>query len=215
MENHSGMKGTESGKDKVKKICDILRRETLEPAKTEAEEIIRHAKEQAEEIIATAQKESEKIQEEARQEIERQKNVFQSSLNQACKQAIAALKQGIEEKLFNQELAHLITKHTQDPKILAQLVTAVVKAIEKDGVEADLSVYIPAAVPPREVNSLLAQDIVSKLKEKSVLVGPLTGGIEVKLHKANITVDVSDAALKELVANYIRKDFRGMIFGTS
>ena len=208
------MKGIETGKDKVKKICDILRRETLEPAKNEAEEIIRSAKERAEEIIAAAHKEAEKINVEAGQEIERQRNVFQSSLGQACKQAMQALKQSIEEKLFNQELGRLISKHTQDPKVLAQLIAAVVKGIEKEGIEAVLSVYVPAAVPARSVNTLLAHEIVEKLKEKSVLVGSLTGGIEVKLHKENITVDISDAALKELVANYIRKDFRELIFGS-
>jgi V/A-type H+-transporting ATPase subunit E len=209
------MKGTESGKDKVKKICDILRRETLEPAEIEAEQIIRSAKEQAEQIVAVAHKEVEKIHLEARQDIERQRNVFQSSLSQACKQAIEALKQGIEEKLFNQELTRLITKHTQDPKVLAQLVTAVVKGIEKEGIEAELSVYIPATVPARAVNMLLAHETLEKLKEKSVLVGPLTGGIEVKLLKENITIDISDAALKELLANYIRKDFRELIFGSA
>ncbi len=208
------MKGTESGKDKVKKICDILRRETLEPAEIEAEQIIRSAKEQAEQIVAAAHKEVEKIHLEARQEIERQRNVFQSSLSQACKQAVEALKQSIEEKLFNQELTRLMTKHTQDPKVLAQLVTAVVKGIEKEGIEAALSVYIPAVVPARAVNMLLAHEILEKLKEKSVLVGPLTGGIEVKLLKENITIDISDAALKELVANYIRKDFRELVFGS-
>ncbi len=206
------MKGTETGKDKVKKICDILRRETLEPAKHEVEEMIHVAREQASEIIANARADAEKLKEEARQEIERQRNVFQSSLRQACKQALEALKQSIEEKLFNQELAGLITKHTQDPKVIAQLITAVVSAIEKEGVEASLSIYVPAAVPARSVNALLAREILEKLKEKSVLVGPLTGGIEVKLHKENITIDISDAALKELVANYIRKDFREMIF---
>jgi V/A-type H+-transporting ATPase subunit E len=213
MESYSSMKGLETGKDKVKKICDVLRRETLEPAQGEAEEIIRMAKEQAEEIIASARREITKMNDEARQEIERQKNIFQSSINQACKQAIAALKQSIEGKLFNQELGKLITQHTQDPKVLSQLVSAVVKAIEKEGIDADLSVYVPAAVPARSVNALLSHEILEKLKEKSVLVGPLTGGIEVKLHKENITVDISDAALKELVSNYIRKDFREMIFG--
>jgi V/A-type H+/Na+-transporting ATPase subunit E len=207
------MKGTESGKDKVKKICDILRRETLEPAEVEAEQIIHSAKEHAEQIVAAAQNEAEKLQQEARQEIERQKNVFQSSLSQACKQAMEALKQGIEERLFNQELSRLIAKYTQDPKVLAQLVTAVVKGIEKDGIEAVLSVYIPAAVPARSVNMLLMHEVLERLKEKSVLVGPLTGGIEVKLHNENITIDISDVALKELVANYIRKDFRELIFG--
>jgi V/A-type H+/Na+-transporting ATPase subunit E len=207
------MKGTEPGKDKVKKICDILRRETLEPAEIEAEQIVSSAKEHAEQIIAAAQSEIERLHEDARQEIERQKNVFQSSLSQACKQALEVLKQNIEEKLFNRELSSLMTKHTQDPKVLAQLVTAVIKGIEKEGIEAALSVYIPAAVPARAVNMLLAHEILEKLKEKSVLIGPLTGGIEVKLHKENITVDISDAALKELVANYIRKDFRELVFG--
>lgn len=207
------MKGTESGRDKVKKICDVLRRETLEPAEVEAEQIIRSAKEKADQIIATAHKEAENLQLEARQEIERQKNVFQSSLDQACKQAVDALKQSIEEKLFNQELARLMTKHTQDPKILAQLVSTVVRGIEKEGIETDLSVYIPASVPARSVNRLLAHEIIEKLKEKSVLIGPLTGGIEVKLRKENITIEISDTALKELVANYIRKDFRELIFG--
>jgi len=208
------MKGTETGKDKVKKICDILRRETLEPAEIEAEQIIRTAKEQAEQIVVTAQQEAEKIHLEARQEIERQRNVFQSSLSQACKQTIESLKQNIEEKLLDQELSHLMAKYTQDPKVLAQLVTAVVKGIEKEGLEATLSVYIPAAVPARAVNMLLAHEILERLKEKSVLVGPLTGGIEIKLHKENMTIDISDAALKELVANYIRKDFRELIFGS-
>ena len=207
------MKGIETGKDKVKKICDILRRETLEPAKNEAEEIIRSAKERAEEIIASAQAQVERLNVDAGLEIERQKNVFQSSLAQACKQALESLKQNIEEKLFNQELGRLISKHTQDPQVLAQLISAVIHGIEKEGIEAILSVYVPSVVPARSVNLLLAHDILEKLKEKSVLVGSMTGGIEVKLHQENITVDITDAALKELVANYIRKDFRQMIFG--
>jgi V/A-type H+/Na+-transporting ATPase subunit E len=215
MENNSSMKGIETGKDKVKKICDILRRETLDPALNEAEEIIRSAKEQAQQIIASGRSEAEKMKEEAYQDIERRKNVFQSSLLQACKQAIESLKQSIEEKLFDQELGRLLTKYTHDPKVLAQLIAAVVKGIEKEGIEASLSVYVPAAVPARSVNILLAHEILEKLKEKSVLVGPLTGGIEVKLHKENITVDISDSALRELVANYIRKDFREMIFGAA
>ncbi len=186
------MKGTEPGKDKVKKICDILRRETLEPAEEEAEQIIRSAKEQAEQFIAAAKGEVEKLCTKQAQEIERQKNVFQSSLTQACKQAMEALKQSIEEKLFNQELGRLITKHTQDPKVLAQLVTAVVHAIEKEGSGAVLSVYVPAAVPARAVNMLLAHEILEKLKEKSVLVGPLSRG------------DRSQAAQGEYHHRYLR-----------
>jgi len=207
------MKGTDTGKDKVKKICEILRQETLEPAKMEAEEVLHTAKEQAAKIIAAAHEEAERIHLEAQEEITRQENVFQSSLTQACKQALLSLRQSIEEKLFNPELHKLLVSSMQDPKVLAQLITAVVHAIEKEGIDADLSVYVPASVPARSVNALLVHEILEKLKEKSVLLGSMTGGVEVKLHKENLTIDISDRALKELVAGYIRKDFRTLIFG--
>ncbi|MBS0649566.1 MAG: V-type ATP synthase subunit E [Verrucomicrobia bacterium] len=203
----------ETGKDKVKKICDVLRRETLEPAKKQAEETISTARQDAERMIEEARLTIQRMEYEAKQEIERQKTVFQSSLSQACKQAVEALRQSIEDKLFNPELMRLISEQTQDPQLLAQLVKAVVSAVEKEGLEANLTVYIPAAVPAKSINALLGAEILERLKEKSVLIGPLTGGIEVKLHKENITVDISDAALKEIIAAYIRKDFRELFFG--
>lgn len=206
------MKGIETGKDKVRKICEVLKREAIEPAQFEAKEIVEAAELQATKMVEAAAAECQRMIEEALLEIQRQKNVFQSSLNQACKQSLQLLKQNIEEKLFNQELSGLIVKQTQDPKVLSQLITAVVKAIDKEGMGVDLSVYVPAAVPARAVNALLIHEILERLKEKSVLISSIAGGIEVKLHQENVTIDLSAAALKELVAHYIRKDFREIIF---
>ncbi len=207
------MKGIETGRDKVKKICDVLRNETLVPAMEEAEKIIALAKIQAEELLAATYVQVEKIKVEARKEIEKEKNIFQSSLNQSCKLALESLKQNIESKLFDQELAQLITKQTQDPHVLAELITALVKGIEKEGLDVSLSAYIPASVSPRSVNHLLAQTIIEKLREKSVLISNATGGVTLSLHQDRVTIDLSDKALKDLVAQYIRKDFRAMIFG--
>lgn len=206
------MKGLETGKDKVKKICDALRRETLEPAIHEAERLLEETREEAKKIIEAARQKSESLLSSANAEIERERSVYQSTIKQASKQAIEVLKEQIEQKLFNRELARMLTKTTQDPKILQKLIEAVIKALEKDGIDTDLSVYVPAAVPARAVNELLGSEILSKLKEKSVLLGPMTGGIEVKLGKENISIDITDQALKELVANYIRKDLREMFF---
>lgn len=207
------MQGIETGKERVKKICDVLRKETLEPAKKEAEEIVEKAKLQAEGLLAEAKKRADQIQGDARRDIEREKAIAHAALQQSAKQVVESLKQMIEEKLFNPELSRLITKQTQDPKVIADLIQAVVKAIDKEGMNADLSVLVPAAVPARSVNGFLATEILSRLKEKSVLASSMGGGIEVKMHKENITIDLSDATLKELVANYIRKDFREMLFG--
>lgn len=207
------MKGLETGKDKVKKICDVLRKETLEPAIKEAEDHLEEARHRAEEIIREAREIAERMQHEAREDIERQRSVFKSALQQACKQALEALRQQIEEKLFNPELGRLIAARTQDPQLLAQLIPVVMKAIEKEGLGADLSIYIPAAIPASSVNALLTDEVKQRLREKSVLIGPITGGIEVKLHKENMTIEISDTALKEVVALYSRKDLRELLFG--
>ncbi len=207
------MKGIETGKDKVKKICEILRKETLEPAKQEAEQIVEDAKLQADKIIAEAKKQAEKAILDAHQEIAKERNVFQSSLNQACKQALESLKQELEEKLFGEEISEAILKPLQDPKVIVDLISAVIRGLEKEGIDADLSVYIASSVPARAVNSLLAHGIIERLKEKSVLAGPMKGGIEVKIHQNHMTIDVTESALKELVSHYIRKDFREILFG--
>jgi V/A-type H+-transporting ATPase subunit E len=207
------MKGTDTGSERVKKICDVLRRETLEPAKREAEELVFEARRQAETILEEAKQAAERLQADAREDIDRQKSIFQSSLYQACKQAMESLKQKIEEKLFNQELSRLFSKATQSPEVVTRLIHAVIKALEKEGVEADLSAYIPAAVSASEINEMLGKEIVNRLREKSVLIGSMSGGIEVKLHGHDITIDISDAALKELVSSFVRKDFREFFFG--
>ena len=190
----------------------MLKRETLEPAKKEAEEIVQAARVKAEEIIRDAKKDAEKTLQEARKEIEKERNVFQSSLNQACKQALEVLKQDIESKLFNPELSKILHQPLQEPQIIADLIKAVIGAIEKEGTDVDLSAFIPQAVSAETINRLLMQNILQRLKGGSVQVASLKGGIAVKMDKENITIDVTEEALKELVSTYIRKDFRETLF---
>ncbi len=206
------MKGIDTGKDKVKKICDVLKRETLEPARKEAEEIIQQADLEAKKIIQNARKEEEEILLKARKEIERERNVFQSSLNQACKQALEVLKQDIEQKLFQPELSEVLHKSLSETQVIADLIKTVIGALDKQGINADLNVIIPKSIPPQTINALLSQNILQKLKGNSVEVGPIQGGASVKVEKDNITMDVSEEALKELVSDYIRKDFRETLF---
>lgn len=206
------MKGLETGKDKVKKICDVLKRETLEPAQHEADEIVASARRHADEILADAHQEAKKLVEDAFAEIEKQKAIFQASMGQACRQTLDALKEKIEQKLFNPELSKLVAKPMQDPKLMAQLINAMIHALEKEGTKSDLSVVISSAISAKAINELLASEVLQRLKEKGVLISSLSGGIEVKLVDHNMTIDLSDEAVRELVATYIRKDFREYLF---
>ena len=206
------MKGLETGKDKVKKICDLLKRETLEPAQIEAQELLETARMRAEEIIAEAHRKVEALHQVAHQEVQQQKVIFQAALSQACRQTLDSLKEKIEQKLFNPELSNLLSKPLQEPKVVAKLIEVVLLAIEKEGIDSDISVFISSAISAREVNALLAEKILQRLKEKGVLLSSIRGGVEVKVVGQNMTIDLSDMAFKELVAGYVRKDFRELIF---
>lgn len=202
----------DTGRDKVKQICEVLRKETLEPAIEEAKGVLDDAHKKGQQIIAEAKEKAAKMIADAEKNIEKEQKIFKASLNQGARQSIEWLKQEIEERLLNQNLAQLIVKSTVSPQVLANMISAVVEAVKDEGLETDLSAIIPGVIEPREVNELLGKEVLDRLKEKSVIVGPKKGGIEVKLHKENVTIDISDSALLELMTRYIRADFHQYFF---
>jgi V/A-type H+-transporting ATPase subunit E len=206
------MKELETGKNKIQKICDVLRSETLEPAKQEAREIIENAHIQAAKIIEDAKKKGNGAIETAEKEIGEKMRVFQSSLQISCKQGIELLKQKIEEQLFNRELSDLVLKETKDPEVIASILSSLIKAMEAQGVEDEFVAVIPKTISARSINALLVANILQKLQGHSVTVGDFSGGVQVQLKGKQITIDMTDAALKELVALYIRRDFRDLVF---
>lgn len=201
-----------TGKNKIEEICDVLRKQTIEPAKQQASEIIENAKTEAEAIKEKAQKEAKELISLAVKESEQKKKLCASSIHSASKQVIDRLKQDIEEHFFKTNLKELVVKELEKPDVIAKIITAVIHAIEKEGINSDLSAYVPKQVGADRVSLLLASDVLSKLKEKKVLEKEFSGGAKVKLLDKEITLDISDEALSELIAEYVRKDFREMIF---
>lgn len=206
------MERKDSKEDKIKQICDSLRKETLEPAKVEADKIVEEAKLRAEQIIHDAEEQAKRLNAQARASIEQERNVFQSSLSQAAKQSLEALRQSIEAKLFNEELDAVVKQELSNPQVIASFVKAIVEAIEKEGVDADLEAVVPKKVPGKEVSALLGENILKKLDGNVLSLGLFDGGAQVKLVGKKMTIDITDSTLKELMASYVRKDFRKMIF---
>ncbi len=206
------MKTLEKGKDKVKEICDALRRETLEPAQAEAKRIIGDAESERDRILQQTQKEADSILAAARSQIEKERQVYKSSIEQASKQALEALRQLIEQQLFQPEIAEAVDKRMADPEIISKLVFAIVAALEKEGLSTDLHILIPKTVNPETVNALLGKNLLAKLKEHAVKIGDFTGGAQVKLVGKKMTIDMSSQAIIELLSRYLRDDFRQLFF---
>ncbi len=206
------MKQLQESQDKIQKICDTIKQQTIEPAKQEAKEILENAHMKAEEIKNQAQKEAGQMTDRAKREIEKQKKLLKTSLALASKQVIDVLKQQIEEKFFAENLSGLVEKQMADPKTIARLIEAVIQALEKEGTNTNLTAYIAKDVKVEEVSRFLARDVIDKLKDKKVLSGDFLGGAKIVLRDKKITLDVSGQEIKELISGYIRKDFRELIF---
>lgn len=213
--NRRNMKSLKEGQEKIQEICHILRKETLEPAQLEASEIIQAAKERAKEIVEEAEMHAQKHLESVRRVIDQERNVFHASLEQAASQSLEALRQEVEKSLFNKEISKLVAMEAVKPDVIAKLISAIVKAIEKEGISSDISAIIPQTVSAEEVNRLLMDGILKKLKDESVKVGGFAGGAKVQMHDKKLTVDITDEALKELLTSYVRKDFRKIIFAAN
>ncbi|MCP5492709.1 MAG: V-type ATP synthase subunit E [Chlamydiales bacterium] len=198
--------------DKVKKICDALKAETLDPAKREAEALINESKRKAKEIVDAARAEGEALIAHAEEEIVKKRATAESALRLAARQTIEALKQKIESQFFNRELTGLVETELQKSDVIAKLIETVVNAIEKEGVEANLEAIVPKVISAEEVNKALGKAIIERLKSKGVILGDIKGGAEVKLIDKHITLDITDEALCNLLADYIRDDFRELIF---
>jgi V/A-type H+-transporting ATPase subunit E len=202
----------ETGKDKIQKICNILKKETLEPAKQQAQEIIENANLQKEQIIAKANEEAKRIVVDAEKLVQDKQKAFASTMQLACRQTIDELKQKIEEKLLSKNITEFALRVLSEKETIVKIIDAVINALNKEGINANLSVYVAKNVNANEINALLVKVILDKLKEKQVVIGDFNGGIKVKLHNANMTIDISDEALRDLLAEYVRADFRHMIF---
>lgn len=207
-----GMKVVEAGKDKVQKICDAIRKETLEPAQQEAKEIVENARLEAQEILAKAESQAKKQLEETQKELEEKRRVFDSSLQMACRQGIEWLKQKIEKELFDKELSDLIATQTQDPKVIVHIIDSFFQIIQDRGIDDEFVVVIPKSIAPRQISSLVAKKVLEKLGEEKIVLGEFLGGVKIRLKERAITIDISDEVVCDLVSQYIRRDFRELVF---
>ncbi len=205
----------ESGKDKIKKICEIIKSETIEPAKLQVQRLLEQAQQKSAEIVSRAKEEAAKLLKQAEEKRKKDERLYLNALKQACDQAKEGLRQEIENKLFKDSLIEWVETHTAEPGVAAALIEALVKAIEKEGTSADFSALVPKAVPAEKVNAHLGRQILEKLREGGVCLGEFVGGIQLRLYDRKLTLDISDAAIVELLEKYVRKEFHAVLFQTS
>lgn len=201
----------ETADNKVKEICEILRKETLEPAQLKAKKIVSDAVFEADELIHKAKLEVARIREENKLELARELKVHESSIQLAIRQGISALRQGVE-KIFATDLERQIEVVMGKEDSIAAAVSILFGLIEKEGLAVDLNVLLPKHVNLAEICTKLTVDFGERLKKSAIQIDDIKGGVEIKFKEKKISLELTDNAVKELLAAYVIPELQKSIF---
>lgn len=207
------MKELLTGENRIQKICDALQRETLEPAREQAELIIKEAEEKALLILEEAKKEKENMHKQAKEMIDKERNVFHSSLTQASRQVFEELKQKIEKKLFDDSLIALCSQGMQETHMIAKIIDYLCHAIDKEGLGVDLKLVLSKDVDKTAVIRSLSETIQKRFsQEGAVVIEDFSGGVKIRLKDKEMSLDFTNDFLYEMLSSFLRKDFRKFLF---
>lgn len=192
--------------DKLQKICDALKKETLQPAEQKAKEIIENAKIEAQNILKEASYEKEKVLKEKDKETEQKEKIALSALKVACQKVVDELKNRVENEVFNKNLKELVNEKSSKKDGILEIMRSISKIIEKEGIESDFSILIP-----KENIEIVKKEVHKKIAEK-LIDGIFIGGVKIKLLDKNMIIDISSDVLYEMLKRYLTKDFRETFF---
>ncbi|MGR3952041.1 MAG: hypothetical protein QRY74_03955 [Chlamydia sp.] len=193
-------------------ICQTVRKEALDPALHEAEATKRQAEREREEILKEAKIRAKAIIEEAEKKAISIRKVLESSLEQASSQAVELLKEEIEKNLFNPSLNEYIASSFALEKETASLVESLVQAIDAGGIFGSIAIELGKTASKEKIVQQLGTKVIARLQNGSIQVGMHNWGIIVRIKDKQIVLDVSDKAVRELMANFLRQEFRKMLF---
>lgn len=202
----------ETADEKVQQICNLLRSETLSPAKKEAERILLEASQKAEMIIAEAKGEAAKIQKESKETLKKELAVHETSIKLAINQGLSALKQSIET-LFTDEFSRQLEKEMADPSVIAKIINAIVGAIEREGLSVKLETMIPSSINIGELYKNIAAHVKEHVRQESLVLSGIKGGARIRMVDKKVSIDMSEKAMKELLATYLTAELRQKVFG--
>jgi V/A-type H+-transporting ATPase subunit E len=201
----------ETADNKVKEICEMLRKETLEPAQNQAKKIIEDAEKEAEELIQKAREEIQHMREKNKLELEKELKVHEGSIQLAIRQGLSVLRQQIE-KMFSSQLDLEIERDMGKEDAVALAISVIFGLIEKEGLGVNLSVMIPKHVDVSSICGKLRHDFAEKVKKTAIQIDDIKGGALVKLKDKKMSIELTDAAIKELLASFVIPELREKIF---
>lgn len=178
----------------IKDLISSIKKDGIESANAQADEILTDAKKRSEAILAESKAEAERMVEDARAEIEVFRSSAQLSAEQGKRDAVLAFRQEIQAQL-SQILAGKV-RQALDAQTMARLLAAAVGEEDPSGYVAEVE----------EVSDALRQELAEQIRA-GLEIRPnkkLRGGFRLAAKDGSGYLDCSDEELTRLLRPFFR-----------
>lgn len=206
------MRLLETGNEKVKKICEVLKKETLEPARLQAEEILELARKEADRLIKQAHDKAHQMVKETEDRIKKQEEVFKASINIAFKQVIGKLKSEIETKLFHPALLETVKHHLSNTQMIAESIKVIIDGLSKSGLEADAKIILSKKFTSEQLAQVIAAAGLENWKNKIFSIGDFGSGLQIRMDKMHMIIDLTDESVEQMLLEFASDNLKKIIF---
>jgi len=198
----------------LKELLEKIKQEGVREAEQEADRIRRQAEEEARRIRDTARREADAELEKRRDEAARFEAAGREAVKQAGRDLVLSIRREITG-LFERILKAEVQEGLDDPKVLADAVTALLEAWGESRV-GDVEIEVPESVV-KDVQSSVMERLKGKLKE-GVEITPsprVNRGFRVSEKEGSAYFDFTDEGITEFLMEYLNPRVAELLKGNA
>lgn len=200
--------------NKLQELTERLYNEGLSKGKQEAEEIKASAIKESEKIISDAQKVAEGIVENAKKEAEEIRIRVENDLKMASSQAMATLKQNIENLIVTKAIGPSIKTNMEDTALMKELILTIAKAFDAaDQAPKGLELILPVAMQ-KEMELFFRKQAAGVL-EAGLEISyskQASGGFRIGPKDGGYMISFEEKDLMTILAEYLRPASKKLLF---
>jgi V/A-type H+-transporting ATPase subunit E len=211
----------------VQALIDTLREQGVTAGQAEAERIIATAKREAEALVDSAKRDAARIRESAKHEVDNERRAAHEALQLAARDTALELKSHLVSR-FRSELGKLVHDTLRDPEVLKAVLLELARdtreRLEQDHADKPTRILIHTAAnqtdagqtddPLAELTRSVARDMLKDGITIAADPSRKRAGMRVQIADEDVEVDLSDAAVSDLLAQHLLPRFRDLLEGT-
>ncbi len=224
MSEHDQSRIVSSGVDA---LIGRLKDEGVEEGRTQAGRLVSEAEARAKALVEQARAEAERIRAEARSEAEQLRRSGEEALNIAARDAQLALKRTLGQR-FAGEVRRLVAHEMKKEELLRELIREVGGRVREEARADHVEILLPREVlgleelrkNPKELEegalTRFVRDLARDMLRDGVTFGVAddeAGGLRVHLVDDEITLDLSDEAVAQVLLQHLQPRFRALLEG--